>query len=381
MNSTMNKAIKITLVIALTMVGNTRLVAQSIDQERMDRDLKVAENILSTLSNESNRRLWRDDDVEGSYIPDYGVIFTMPMRAIILYDGSAQVFSSSGNSVVVVEDSDNSDFKIKVEGKTKIVDADSDQGKKIREKIDYDQRAQITTFLADYADLIGQLKPSDKIVVQMKNRNEFEFYVGRSKKNTPTGLTAEITKSQLISYKQGKMSREDLIKKIIFKGNEEKEVAKDVELFATIFARLYEPDLSSTYYLSSRNIGYNRLEDLGVTFSMKFYSSSSNDGLHSIRTTGESGLTKEERDDKVNAMYPEFEESFKSNLIDYGRTVKSLKPDEKLIFKVRLTECIGCEMPKEIEVMVSAKTLNDYDKGSLSRDKAMGAVEVKRIEN
>lgn len=384
MNKMINKTIKVAFVIVLTMIGNTYTFAQSIDEERMNRDLKVAENILATLSEEDGRRLWGHDNVESSYIPDYGVIFTMPMKSAFFFGGQNAVISSGGNDVYVIESNDEDDdydIRVKADNRIKIVDADSKQAKEIKENSNMELKNQISTFLADYADLIGQLKPSDRIVVQMKNKNEFEFYTGRSKSKSNPSLTAEVLKSNLTAQRQGKISRDELIDRIEFKGGEEKEVAKDVELFATIFARLYEPDLSSTYYLSSRNIGYNRLENLGVTFSMKFYSSSSDNGLHTIRTTGERGLTQEERNEIVNAMYPEFVASFKQNLLDYGRTVKSLEGEEKLIFKVRLTECKDCDMPREIEVMVSAKTLSDYDKGSISKDKAMGMVEVKRKEN
>lgn len=379
-----NKASKIVFVFVLTIVGNTYTYSQSIDQERMDRDLKVAENILATLSEQGNgRRLWGYDNVESSYVPDYGVIFTMPMRNSISFMGQNAVISTGKDDVIVIQDSDdaNYDFKIKNNNRIKVVEADSKQAKEAKEQAGSIVKDQITTFLADYADLIGQLKPSDRVVVQVKKKNEFEFYSGRSQTNTISGLTAEVLKSDLSAHRQGKISRDNLVEKIKFAGGEEKEIAKDIELFATIFARLYEPDLSSTYYLSSRNIGYNHLENLGVTFSMKFYSSSSDNGLHTIRTTGESGLTSEERDQRVNAMYPEFVESFKQNLIDYGRTVKSLNEDEKLIFNVRLTECKGCEMPNEIEVMVSAKTLKGYDKGTISQDKAIAMVEVKRKDN
>ena len=371
---------------ALLMITGAK--AQNIDQARMDRDLKVAENILATLSNNDNRRYWHEDNIEGSYVPDYGVIFSMPMQSSFVFKGQNVVYSGNPETVTIVgygSDGDD-DRDVTVVQDVMVARAKEKEEKmlkveELKEGAEKQVKEQMTTFLADYADLIGQLDPSDRIVVQIKDRREYEFYVGRSSSKSPQGLTAEVKKSDLTAQRQGKISRDELIERIKFTSNEKKEIAKDIELFATIFSRLYEPDLSSTYYLASRHIGYSRLDNLGVTFSMKFYSSSSDGGMHTIRTTGESGLTQAERNEKVNAMYPEFEKSFKQNLLDYGRTVKSLKPEEKLIFKVRLTECKGCEMPKEIEVMVNGKTLSDYDKGSLSRDKAMTLVEVKKTNN
>ena len=384
--NTMKKTIKILLIIVVTMVGNTPAFSQSIDQDRMERDLKVAENILATLSEDSygGRRLWGRENVESSYVPDYGVIFTMPISTSFSFVGNNTIISTGGQDVIVIDESgDDPDYEVKVKGRNrvKVVDADSKEAAEARAEEGEEVRDQVITFLADYAGLIGQLKASERIVVQMKRSNRLELYFGSNQSSANQGLTAEVLKSDLNSQQQGKISRDQLIERIKFTGGANEDVAKDIELFATIFARLYEADLSSTYYLASRNIGYSKLTNLGVTFSMKFYSSSSNDGLHSIRTTGESGLTQAERNERVNAMYPDFEASFKENLLDYGRTVKSLNDNEKLIFKVRLTECKGCDMPKAIEVMVDAKTLAGYDKGSISRDKALAMIAVKRTEN
>lgn len=367
--------------IAILALSFTVTFGQSIDEKRMDRDLKIAENILSTLTS-GDSRLRFSNNIESNYMEDYGVIFSIPKVHYIyanrVSSGTAVVGSGSG-TYVIADDDDDDDEEIAV-AQAKKVETDRE---KMAEEAQKELKDQMTIFLVDYADLIGQLKPSDRIVVQSRGNDSRIFYTGNySSRSKQSSFSAQILKSDLISYKQGKMDREDVIKKISFKTPEENgEIAKDLELFSTIFSRLYEPDLSSTYYISSRNLGYTSLEGFGVTFSMKFYSSTSDKGLHTIRTTGESGLTQEERNEKVNAMYPEFEKNFKENLMDYGRTIKSLKADETLVMKVKLTECRGCEMPKEIEVSVKGKTLQSYDKGSISRDDAVKQITVKRKDN
>lgn len=352
---------------------------QTIDEKRMDRDLKVAENILNTLAS-GDSRLRFHNNIESNYMPDYGVIFSIP-KVNYIYATRAQattVYSGGGSGTYVIATSDDEASEDEKAVADKAKKAEEKREKMAKEAEDQ-LKEQMTIFLVDYADLIGQLKPSDRIVVQSRGNDNRIFYSGsgsRSKQNT---FSAQILKSDLIAYKQGKMNRDEVIKRINFKTPEENgEIAKDLELFSTIFARLYEPDLSSTYYLSSRSLGYTSLEGFGVTFSMKVYSSTSDDGLHTIRTTGESGLTQDERNEKVNAMYPEFERTFKENLVDYGRTIKSLKADENLVMKVTLTECRGCEMPEAIEVSVKGKTLQSYDKGSISRADAIKQITVKR---
>lgn len=401
------------LMVALMML-HAPIFGQNIDEERMSRDLKVAENILGSLSGGNSRSIFYND-VESTYLPGYGVVFSIPTRLMVIATGSsgANIFFAPGDrSSYTIQSSDESrqEYIIKEEIKVKLeeekakmkeekakmkeemakieeekarsrvgrsISSSATESDELNKKSEEAMKEQMTIFLADYADLIGQLQPTDRIVVQTRGRSERLYFGGNNIQKNP-GMSAQILKSELIAYKQGKMTRDELIKKIEFTSNENKEVAKDVELFSSIFARLYEPDLSSTYYTSARSIGYTKLDGFGITFNMKVYSSSSDEGLHTIRTTGESGLSQEERNARVNAMYPEFERTFKENLLDYGRTVKSLKEDEKIIFNVELTECKGCEMPEAIEVTVSGKTLKSYDSGDLSRNKAMEQIVVKK---
>ncbi|MEO1255221.1 MAG: hypothetical protein AAFY41_10105 [Bacteroidota bacterium] len=301
------------------------------------------------------------------------------MRSFSLYNGDGEVFSTGQNSYVIISDSDK-DYKVKARvggKKAKVVDAESEEARDIKEEVQSEMKEQIYSFMIDYADLIGQLKPSDRIAIQTKNRNERIFIGVGNPTSKPSGYSAHVLKKDLTAYKQGKLDRDDVIQKITFIANDENETSKDIELFATIFSRLYEADLSNTYYMAYKNMSYTQLDGFGTTFNLKMYSSNSNDGLHTITTTGEWGLSQEERDRKVEAMYPEFKRTFKENILDYGRTVRSLEPEEMLIFKVKLTECKGCKMPEEIEVVVKGKTLQAYDKGSLNRDAGLKQITIK----
>ena len=384
----MKKMNKVIYAIAFSILVSMPSIGQGIDQDRMERDLKIAENILNTLSNTERNIFSLSRSIESNYIPDYGVVFSLPQSTLVYTAGSkggmtviapsapraisggsnGSSRSSSSYTYVVADDDDSNTANIDAE----------ELGEKILELL----QENMTTFLVDYADLIGQLKPTDRIMVNVKSSNNQVWVSGLDlRARESTGLTAEILKSDLISYKQGKSSREETVEKVKFKerGGETKE--RDLELFSSIFSRLYEPDMSMTYYASGRNINYERLENLGAIFSMRVYSSSEDNGRHTIRTTGESGLTREERNRKVSEMYPDFEKTFKENIVDYGRTIKSLKPSEMLVFKVRLTECKGCDMPKSIELTVKGTTLQNFDSGKINRDAAIKEIAVKTTEN
>ena len=357
-------------IIGLLIVFSTSIqaFAQSFDEARMNRDLKVAENILTTLTNENGSRSLFNS-VESNYIPEYGVIFNVPQSKFIYGVSGKSVVQSTGQGTYVFS-TEYDDEEKKEQKKLSKEEWDKMVDEKIQE--------QMSIFLVDYADLIGQLKPSHHIVVQTKSNNS--FIISNSRRHSKLSQTsARIKKSDLTSFKQGKISREEAINRISFTSAEDKETSKDIELFATIFSRLYEPDLSETYYMSSRNLNYTELEGLGVTFNMKVYSSSSNEGKHTITTTGESGLSSEERDRRVNEMYPSFKQTFLENVMDYGRTIRSLKSEEMLVFKVKLTQCKGCEMPEAIEVVVKGKTLKDYDSGDLTREDGIKQISFKEL--
>lgn len=229
-------------------------------------------------------------------------------------------------------------------------------------------------FLVDYASLIGQLKPDQKIMVSSGSGGKRQF--GRTYYDGK--LTAEVTKGDLEDYKKGKLTREKLIEKItINKTDDTKAPYKDLELFSTIFERLYEHDLAETYY-TSRGLSYERLINFGVIYSMKVYSSKESNGKYSIPTQNLHDLSFEERNQKVKEMYPGFEQELKANILDYGKTIKSLAPNETVLFQVKLTECKDCGIPRNIDISVKQSVLSDFGAGKLSKQDALKKVNVKK---
>lgn len=235
-------------------------------------------------------------------------------------------------------------------------------------------RAVMIDFLIDYSGLIGQLKPDQKIMVSSGTGGRRQF--GRSYYNGK--LTAEITKKDLEAYRSNKLSREQLEAKIkIDKSNDTKDSYKDLELFSTILSRIYDHDLAETYYVS-RNVSYEKLTNFGVIYSMKMYSSIQTNDKFSIPTQNVIDLTLEQRNKEVETLYPQFEEELKRNILDYGKTVKSLKSNETILFQVKLTECKGCNIPESIEVSVKQSVLADYDSDKLSKSAALAKINIKK---
>jgi hypothetical protein len=98
-------------------------------------------------------------------------------------------------------------------------------------------------------------------------------------------------------------------------------------------------------------------------------------------TQGLNNLSQEERDKKVKELYPTFERDIKADILEYGRTLKSLKSEENLVFNIALTRCQGCGIPATLELVVKASVLNDYAAGKISKDAALAKIEVKKGDN
>src|SRR5882757_1961299 len=68
------------VLIMVMMIANTIMFAQNkVDEVRMQRDIEVAENILGTLIKQQyGKRQFFPMEVQGSYLPGYGVTFRVP---------------------------------------------------------------------------------------------------------------------------------------------------------------------------------------------------------------------------------------------------------------------------------------------------------------
>lgn len=395
-------------VLALILLLGNTAKPQEIDHKRMDRDLEIAENILLSLIKNSEKLMFHTSPPKGNYISDYGVILKI--------SGSSFYFNSvGGNSFIFNTGSDDFSFNfedyfsinddevdyeddyeevyegdededdyveyfspdIKVKGnKFKFKTKSKEKIAELRKKGNETLKAMMIDFLVDYADLIGQLKPEHKILIA-SGRADTHFL--HSESDGGNKITAEVIKSDLSSHRSGKITREQLIERIKISEESVSKKETDLELLSTIFRRLYKPDLSDTYYVSS-GLYYERLEGFGVIYNMKVYSSTSNRGRYRIVTQDMSGLTLEERNKRVNELYPQFEKGLKENILDYGKTLKSLEDSENLMFKVRLTECKKCSMPKSIDVTVSKSVLKDFNSGKLSKSAALNKVTVKKYD-
>jgi hypothetical protein len=355
-----------TMIVCLTLAP--LLCWAQIDQDRMERDLEVAENILETVLQQGENQFvfFRNDSrIEASYRDGYGVIFRLTPQHM--------EFVIAKEARLVME-------KEKMEQGDAEVDFISEEGAE-------DIISVVKDYLIDYGDLIHQLKSTDKIMVRSsRSTDKREVYVwlqkhGKGKSSTASDFQVELLVADLQAYNDGKIDREEILSRIEVQ-EEELDLVKepDLEVFASTLDRIFQSDLSRTYYLARTPV-YDRMKGYGITYYLKFYSSRIyDDNLYSLPTIGKKDLSETERNKIVESMYPDFLQDLKSALLDYGHMLRSIEDDELVNLQIELTSCRGCDMPEEIEVTFKKSLVEDYRKGSITMEKAAEEIKVMDLD-
>jgi hypothetical protein len=364
----------------------------------MNRDIEVAENVLSTLIKQemNSQRNFFGMEIRGSYLPGYGVTFRLPGD----YAGTYLIPMAMGNNAVIWN-SKSEDGTISVTTGSSDRDEDGedhgedeDRTYKLRDRGRQAKQADIDSlrdsynqklvqaskdFIVDYGDFVSQLGPNERIIVTNQGDRAKGWYFGNAKR---THISIEGSKSDIVAFKQGKLTRAQALAKLKVLNTESVDVKEpDMELLSSIFSRLYRSDLSKTYFTDD-NIYYEVLKDYGVIYYMEVYSSTQGDYRKlNMPTVGLDNLDQAARDKKVAELYPKFEQDLKENIAEYGRTLKSLKDEEILVFKVTLTKCKDCNIPSNIEVSVKSSVLKEYGAGKMDKSAAISRFTVKKGPN
>jgi hypothetical protein len=371
---------------------------QKADPQRMERDIAVAENVLGTLIKQQfeKQKMFFPLEINSNYQAGYGVTFYIPSdytTPIVFAFPEDNFFYQDerrqGPGVNVFHNNDENEDNLENEqkdGKDRISLKDK---KKEKARLDMDSvrdayNAKVIeaakTFLLDYGDMITQLSPTERIIVSNQG-NQPRVWTNQYF-NTPnrTHLSIEMVKGDLTQYKQNKISREQAISKIkVINTESVDEVEPDLELLSSIFTRLYRPDLSKTFFVQD-NVYFERLKDYGVVYYMQALSSQElgYTKRYVMPTVGLDDVDQATRDKTIKELYPKFEQDLKDNILEYGRTLKSLKDEEVLVFQVRLTRCVGCKIPSSLEYTIKSGVLKEFNAGKINKNAALGKFEVKK---
>ncbi|MBY0435197.1 MAG: hypothetical protein K2U26_13900 [Cyclobacteriaceae bacterium] len=458
----MKKIIGFGMIVMMMLSSIVALAQGKVDDDRMDRDIEVAENILSTMIRQKfGRRNFMPMEVSGSYVPGFGVTFRMPTGGPF----NMFLFNSDDEPRIYMRNGDNGSFSYSISSSGSFDDEceDCELEQQTRQKINKanqlaqqqaerdqqlleqserqaqqeakrakqflkeseQQEAELAAarareegrtaprrirgavaprapevirdstsknidqrflevakdFLADYGDVISQLKPDERIVITNRTEDfhgDFNFGWARSEGRNSL-VSAEAKREDVNQLKQGKLTRDQFMARLKVVNTETSdELDPDLEVLSSMFGRLYREDLSKTYFTQG-DVNYERLKDFGVIYYMRVFSTNEEGGnFFTLPTVGARHLSQKDRDARVKELYPKFESELKENIIEYGRTLRSLKDDEQLVFNVKLTKCTGCAIPSTLEVTIKNSALRDYSTGKSTKEATLAKLSVKK---
>lgn len=395
-------------------------LAQDFDREQMNKDIQIAQGILRNLFDVENQGVFFVDSRKnkynaGQYVQDYGVILNVKSNALT-YSYS---YNTSGDGTIIIDqDEEKDDVKVKVAGTEDVIKS-------------------LKNYLVDYASLIHQLKPSDKILVNYQDGaskvwiyHDNSSTYRQSDNNQRTQISAEIDKQSLLDYKAGALSREQLVNKIIIREKENSETNKqggqvEFRVFAEILKTLYSEDTEKDYRLGP-HVSHNRIEGFGVSYQIDlklkragnhiFISEDiiydgKKDKLVKIKEGKKSKtvLVNPGRDrvirvlpksnkafvdvedteayldsiatatnERYEAAMKDIEAGLKKHMIEYGRTLKSLASDEVLVLEVSprfgYNWDIKTEAVSYLRLSVKKSVLEAFDKQEISLEEAQQAI-------
>jgi hypothetical protein len=354
----------------------------------MNRDIKIMENILvemfKTYSGDtSTQRVFFSEfsggskNVRGTYLPEYGIIFNVQNTNRSVYVSSSQGGISTSTFYYNSDISSDEDAAVDEAG----------------------VKQRITEFLKDYASTIGQLKPNENVMViyGSKSSNSFPALVitngkvDKSEKREPLPvISGSVVKKDLDDYRSGKLNDSGFESKVKTASTKDKEYM-DLKVMSNIFETALRDQNDEAFRLSG-NVNYLMLDNFGAIFNLDASYRTNNHlfgnvsgitvGGAYVRTNSRNApdsdeIKKEEAEylAKVNEAYKSLKTNLKEYLVDYGRTISSVKSDQFILTTVNIRGRYD-DIPERIDVQLKKSVLDQLDKGTISREKALQQVVI-----
>lgn len=390
------------LLIGLLSISFTPIstFAQTIDANRMNRDINIMENILSELfraqvSSSNNETViingqgfFRGNSTRGTYMPGFGVIFMVSNPTRGVYNVSSGS-SNSNYSFYYNSDGNEEDLEIDQESITK----------------------RIQEFLRDYGSTIGQLKNDEKVMViyGSKSNSNTLYYrlstvpgrVASDKKEALPVISVSSKVSDLNDYRSGKLNAENFNKRLAVATSEDKEYL-DLKVMGNIFETALKDQEKESFRLSG-TVDYMLLDNFGALFSLdvrynEFPGAASVlwdvEGRLRSRIDAERVVVgqarnnqapdddtkafeqrKKEMEESIATAYSNLVSNIKEYIVDYGRTLNSLSSDQFLLLSINVNGRYE-NIPGRLDIQVKKSVLEQLDKGSISREQALQRVVV-----
>ncbi|TFB11980.1 hypothetical protein E3V55_02270 [Candidatus Marinimicrobia bacterium MT.SAG.3] len=318
---------------------------RELDQERLVNDIRIMEGIIDKLLTPSGNTFFSSESgSQGFYLPDYGVIFAVPVskpfsESLFVLPRVARVLRvprASGHD-------DGNDDSFRISFGFDESEEDKERTKRIEEKEKKELErisSKVRDFLGIYADAIGQLNERDKIAI----------YLFNSSNQSPEHLFY-VLKKDIIEFRSGKIKSKTFKKRIKYSSLlKNDDMRSQIDIMAYVLNTSLNASKSGAYNFRMSDNGVNGLylDGFGALFIVNRHQISSGSNFYVI----ESQLSY------ANEQLARIEDL---DLFNSDRDLYSDKKAAKAIVSVRKKDRISARkkaMQKEMEEY--RKSIEEY---------------------
>jgi len=388
------KTIVIAGMIGMTLPARAQ-VSAVFDTSRMQRDLDIMTAVLDRLVFHAPQPFVRfgGHETKGIYLPDYGVLFLRPTHSAV----SVFSFTTDARREIEVAQQMQQLDKTKLEARRA-------QGYAYRtENTTQNIKKPLLEFFSKYADAIGQLDDSERIVVYTASGNR-QFYsqgvnwhLSAQSTNEPEAqdLLAVARKADIVALRSGKIKTDDFNNRVVFKNIEVESASSDIDILAGIIDKAFQTrKRTSEPVLQTNNSHGVYLDDFGVIFFTNAAYAHENASVYLLqdlerhvgttqareKTEQESlerrlfSLQKASEQRRENWMigYKKFKQQLGDIIADYGHTLRQLQPDDNIIITANLDNSAAPETgPDYLVCRVKKQHVDAFNARRMSREQFM----------
>jgi hypothetical protein len=371
--------LSVTIIVGMTWPALVEAqVSAAFDTARMQRDLDIMNAILDRLVFNTPSHFFHlgGDATKSIYLPDYGVIFLMPMRSY-----GMRVYSLSGDAGRQYRKAVESYSRTAPRAKARsgATEAKRDDLQKIKEPL--------VEFFAKYADAIGQLDDSEKITVYVTAGSSVFVSSGEgwsfasSSSSESAGnkdMLAVARKADIIALRSGRMQTEDFRSRVVFRDVDPEAASSEIDIMARIIDTALQGRARQSMFHSSNSRGIH-LDDYGVIF----FTNVAIGQDFSIRILEDFGkrATQEsierrlvdlqtasrQRQEDWLAEFKKFKLQLSEVIADYGHTLRQLRPQDNIVITADL-ESAPENAPQFLVCRVKKQQVDAFNARRITRE-------------
>jgi hypothetical protein len=235
----------------------------------------------------------------------------------------------------------------------------------------------VGAFFANYAILLTKLGPEEKIGVNWVFEQQ---QWGLRDAGPACALSASVRKQDILDFRAGKLSADALEKRTQYNVTRcaQKTVNNmELEIFGAIFEKLYSEELSPSL-IQLGPADYDAVQGFGFVINLNF---SEQPYKNLAVIAGQKQTAKPSQTPDFQERLTLFKAQFPSQLIEYGRILKTLKPDEVLQVRINFPYRWGEEVKPGIVYTIPQTVLAAYDSGKTLLTEAVKAIRVEEKAN